>query len=331
MDRAPFLSNIADGPDGGQTWWLHASDGVRIRMGFWPTKAAKGTVLILPGRTEYIEKYGRTARQFAECGYATLSVDWRGQGLADRLLEDTMAGHVMHFSDYQLDFSAVIAAAEKLELPKPWHMLAHSMGGCIGLRALHEGAPIEAAVFSGPMWGIHMADMLRPVAWSLSWGSRHIGMGHMYAPGTAQGSYVLSEPFATNRLTCDEDMYQYMIDQLNAHPELGLGGPSMRWLHEALRETRDLSRMPSPNVPCLTVMGTDEDIVDPARVYLRMANWPNGRLELIAGGRHEVLMESQNMRTRVLKMICAFLNNPGGETVDFSSRATPAAVGGQGA
>lgn len=330
MESAPFLSDVAEGPEDGQAWWLEASDGVRIRVGAWNTKATTGTVMLLPGRTEYVEKYGRAASDLAARGYATMCLDWRGQGLADRITSDAMSGHVLHFADYQLDFAAMMAAAEDLNLPRPWYMLAHSMGGCIGLRSLMDGANVDAVVFSGPMWGIQMADALRPVAWSLSWGSRQIGMDHFYAPGTARDSYVLSEPFETNRLTCDQNMYQYMVDQLIAYPELGLGGPSLRWLHEALRESWDLARRPSPDIACLTVMGTDEDIVDPARVYARMAAWTDGRLELIGGGRHEVLMESTTMRTRIFDMICAFFANPDNSDAEPSKdRAPPAAAGGQ--
>lgn len=309
MERAPFFADIDDGPEGGAAWWLTANDGLRLRIGVWPKDAAKGTVLLFPGRTEYIEKYGRAAQEFAQRGYATLAVDWRGQGLADRILDDPMSGHVMHFTDYQRDVKAVMAAAKALDLPRPWHLLGHSMGGCIGLRAVMEGLPVTSCAFSGPMWGIRMASSLRPLAWSLSWGSRRVGMGHLYAPGTTSGNYVLTEPFATNKLTCDRGMYDYMIAQAHAHPKLGLGGPSLHWLHEALQETRRLARRPSPNLPCLTVLGSDEDIVDVDRIYDRMNRWPDSKLEVIKGGRHEVMMDSAAMRRHVFDKLCALYDS----------------------
>ena len=61
--------------------------GVRIRVGLWHRQGPAGTVLLFPGRTEYVEKYGRTARLLAARGLATLVIDWRGQGIADRLVE----------------------------------------------------------------------------------------------------------------------------------------------------------------------------------------------------------------------------------------------------
>lgn len=308
MERAPFFDDIAEGPDDGNAWWLTARDGMRVRIAAWARQAEKGTILLFPGRSEYAEKYGRTAADLAACGFATIAIDWRGQGLADRMLDDPMVGHVHAFQDYQSDVAALLDAAEVLDLPRPFYLLAHSMGGCIGLRAVMEGLPVAACVFSGPMWGIQMADALRPVAWSLSWSSRKIGMGHAYAPGTEPESYVLSEPFETNKLTRDRDMYDHMIRHLEAHPELGLGGPSLRWLHEALSECRALRREPSPPLPCLTLVGDAEEIVDVGRIHERMARWPGGKLETINAGRHEVLMEDAATRDAIARSICDFFD-----------------------
>ncbi len=324
MESAPFFADIADGPDKGAAWWLTADDGVRIRVGAWSGGATKGTVLLFPGRTEYIEKYGRAAAYLATRGYATLAVDWRGQGLADRLVKDAMAGHVIKFSDYQHDVAAAITAATELDLPKPWHLLAHSMGGCIGLRAVMKGLPVASCGFSAPMWGIQMSQTLRPVAWSLSWGSRQVGMDHLVSPGTSPQSYVLIEPFESNKLTNDPDMYQYMIDQSLAQPELCLGGPSLRWLYEALRECRDLSRLPSPDLPCVTCLGSNEQIVDVPRIQNRIGAWPDGHLEIVDDGKHELLMDAPEIRNRVLDLYCDMYD---AAAMDRASRAGAAGQG----
>lgn len=87
LDPAPLYTDIAPGPEGGQAHWAETSDGKRIRLGHWPCAGARGTVLLFPGRTEYIEKYGLCAADFARRGLATMAIDWRGQGLSDRLLQ----------------------------------------------------------------------------------------------------------------------------------------------------------------------------------------------------------------------------------------------------
>lgn len=296
MDPAPLHAGLARAPDGGAAVWLTAADGVRLRLATWRT-GARGTVLILPGRTEYIEKYGPAAAEFAARGYASAVLDWRGQGLSDRLLEDGETGHVLRFADYQLDLDAAFAALRDLGLPEPFFLLAHSMGGCAGLRALIRGVPVRRAVFSAPMWGIRMAAALRPVAWALAMGARGIGQGHRYAPGTGPVNYVAMADFAGNVLTSDPEMYAFMRGQIAAQPALALGGPSLHWVHEALRETATLRRLPSPAVPALTVLGTRERVVDPRPIRDRMARWPGGRLDLVEGAEHEVMMEAEPIRT----------------------------------
>lgn len=301
MHPAPFHHDVADGPDTGAAHWLTTTDGVRIRIAHWRAplpqdRPEKGTVLLFPGRTEYVEKYGRTAAAFVARGFAMVAIDWRGQGLADRLLEDRATGHIGRFEDYQLDVAAALDAAEALDLPKPYFLLAHSMGGAIGLRALMSGLPVNAAAFSAPMWGILMSTVMRPTAWAMSWSSKKAGIGHLLTPGTKAQTYVLAEPFEDNNLTHDRDMYEYMQTQMRLYPDMALGGPSLHWLHEALLDTLDLSHAPTPDVPCVTFLGDQENIVDPARIRSRMGRWAGGRLEMVANGRHEVLMELPQIR-----------------------------------
>lgn len=297
-NTAPYHVDIAGNPDGICNW-VTTTDGVRIRVGHWPVKDAKGTVLIFPGRTEYVEKYGRSAAEFAKRGFASVAVDWRGQGIADRLLDNRAVGHVAEFGDYQKDVAALLAHVQTLDLPEPYHLLGHSMGGCIGLRALNEGLPVETAAFSAPMWGIQMSPALRPIAWGLSSVSKPLGFGGVFAPGQQAETYVLRADAHDNTLTSDPENFEILQSQLKLHPDLALGGPSLHWLNESLREMRNLSQQPSPNVPSITFLGSDEAIVDPARIHERMSNWASGELVILDGGRHEVMMETKSLRDRV--------------------------------
>lgn len=300
MEAAPLYDDIACGPAGGVAHWLTTSDGLRIRVGHWKRPDAKGTVLIFPGRTEFIEKYGRTAQALHDRGYASLAIDWRGQGIADRMTPNRAIGHVGHFTDFQKDVAAVMAYASAVNLPRPYFLIGHSMGGCIGLRSLIEGLDVNAVMFSAPMWGIQMSIALRPVAWGLSAVSTSLGFDQSLAPGQFEQSYVLRAPFAGNTLTNDAGMYSAMRDQLLAHPDLALGGPSLRWLNTSLREMHSLSLRPPPAIPCTTFLGSHEAIVDPGRIRDRMGAWPDGTLRVIAGGRHEMLMDNAQMQNTII-------------------------------
>ncbi len=306
---APLYADIAHGPNGGQAAFVTTADGVQIRLAHWAAPTARGTVLLFPGRTEYIEKYGPAALDLQTRGYATVVIDWRGQGLADRLHTNRALGHVGNFGDYQHDVRAMVAHARGLNLPEPFFLLGHSMGGAIGLRALMQGMPVQAAAFSAPMWGIMMAPALRPVAWTMSSVARPLGFGHVMAPGQSEKTYVLRTTFADNTLTNDPAMFAMMQDQMTAQPDLSLGGPSLHWLNESLLEMRALSRRPSPATPCLTFLGSQESIVDPSRITARMAVWPGGQLVPLKDCKHEVMMEGPAVRAQVFDQIAGHFDN----------------------
>ena len=306
VSPAPLFEDVAGGPAGGKAHWLKTSDGKRIRVGHWtPDDAKNGTVMIFPGRTEYVEKYGRSAAEFVQRGFACLAVDWRGQGLADRLLDDPRVGHVDHFPDYQKDVQATLDMAAELGLPKPWYVIGHSMGGAIGLRAVLEGHDFAACAFTGPMWGIFFTPLMKPLSrLTAYWGPR-VGLGEKTPPTTSLESYVVSQPFDGNVLTRDPGMYRMMQDQLAAHPELALGAPSTIWLREALDECAWLMEQTAPDTPCLTFMGSHEQIVDRKAIRARVLNWPRGTLVEIPDGEHEVLMEPPEVRNPVFDQLAA--------------------------
>ena len=304
---APIFADIAAAAPMAQAWWLRASDGVRLRAARLGA-GDKGTVLLLPGRTEYVEKYGPAGQAFAARGWGTVAIDWRGQGLADRPLPDRATGHVDSFPDYQRDVAALLDALPDMgvDLGRPLMALGHSMGGAIGLRAVLEGLPVLACAFTGPMWGIALSPVLRPVARIIVSATRPIGLGARYAPGTNGGCYLIETPFSDNLLTSDAKTYAWMRDQVTAHPELRLGGPSNAWVHEALSEIRYLHRQPLPDLPCLTVMGAEEAIIDSRAVADLVARWPRATLHTVPIARHEVMMEAPSIRDAFFDRAAAF-------------------------
>ncbi len=311
-EPAPFYTRLARGSVEGQAHWIRTRDDRRLRVGEWrPSGTARGTVFLFPGRTEYIEKYADAAGVFAAHGLASLAMDWRGQGLADRLLDEPLLGHVERFSDYQLDVQALTEFATVMELPKPWFLLGHSMGGAIGLRALYEGLPVQAAAFSAPMWGINVPTLLRPFAMLIGATMVPLGLGDHLAPGTSLVPYVLTQPLEGNLLTRDRVMYDMLRDQISQVPALAIAGPTTNWVFEGMRECKSLHARPSPELPCLTFLGGDEQIVSTAAIHERMERWPNGSLRIVDNVRHEVLMEDQITRHRVLGELIAFFLRSG--------------------
>ena len=303
MERhAVFHADLADGPEGGRAWNVAAADGTRLRIATWAA-GDRGTVLIFPGRNEHVEKYGRIAGDLSRRGWSSAAIDWRGQGHSDRAPGAGDLGHVADFADYQLDVAAMLATIRGASLPEPLFLLAHSMGGSIGLRALACDLPVRAAAFSAPMWGIHISAYLRPFAHGLSAVGRRTGLGLREVPVGRRESYLAVTPFEENALTTDRDTYDWMVAQALRDPRLALGRPTLQWLHGALAELRALRRLPPPPVPVLVGIAGEETIVDNAAILRLARSWPRARMETYASARHELLMERPDIRDRFLEAL----------------------------
>ena len=205
-------------------------DGMRVRLGH---RVAAGQAarhgVVLPGRAEFIEKYGETLGELTAEGFAVAILDWRGQGGSDRYIDQRYRGHVVQVDDYLADLAAVLGRLEQLSLPRPYLILAHSMGGHIALRHLHDHPDSFAgAVLTAPMFGIQLRPTPEPVARAICGLAIALGAATRYAPG--QRDFDLTRfVFATNKLTSCPERYAGFLRQLAATPELALGGVTL-WL-----------------------------------------------------------------------------------------------------
>lgn len=303
MTKAPLHETLGDCPKGGDAVWLDAN-GVRIRAVFWKG-GTRGTVLIFTGRTEYIEKYGRVAAQFVERGFSVVSLDWRGQGLSQRTAADPMKGHISRFAEYQEDIDALMAAPQMADMPGPQVLLCHSMGGCIGMRALVEGRlKPTLTIMSGPMLDIELAPHMRFGAGLMSSLAVRFGKQEAYAPRPRTDQpYVQAEDFSANMLTHDEGYYDWMRAHLEQEPGFALGGPTLGWMRAAFDEMTALAATAAPKGPMVILLGKNEEIVGPKAIHTYAARAPECRLEVLDRCKHETLMETPDVQAKVWAVI----------------------------
>lgn len=306
MNPAPFNTLAGDALPLARAFWLRAEDGVRLRAAHWAAGGASGTVLLFPGRTEYLEKYAAVAADLNAAGLDVLALDWRGQGMSDRLQDNTRPGHIGAFTDYQRDVVELVVAAQDLDLSRPWHLLAHSMGGAIGLAALDGGLPVASAVFSAPMWGINLRGIPEPAALALATLLSRLGRGGHPAPRSGgEESFVLLDPFHDNLLTHDGLRWGRLVAEAAAWRDISVGGASNDWLREAILECRRLATLPAPDLPALIALGDGERIVSAQAIRTRAAAWPGAQLLELADCRHEPMIERDPVRDRFLQAALA--------------------------
>lgn len=310
-DTAPLHIDLAEAPEGGEAFWLEPA-GARIRAAIWKG-GDRGTVFIFTGRTEYIEKYGRVIRQLCEWGFSVATLDWRGQGLSDRPLQERMKGHVEEFGDYQNDVAALVNDDRVWDLPEPHVLICHSMGGCIGTRTLIENRLKPAAVImSAPMLGLSMSRVESVGGKLLIFWSRLFGRNTAFTPDPKPRiPYVQKTDLASNTLTDDAEHFDWMRRHLERVPDFGLGPPTLGWLEEALNETKALAKAPHPEQPVLYLLGTAEEIVAPDAIRAAAARGGNAVLRQIDGAKHEIFMETADRQAEAWTAIDAFLADQG--------------------
>lgn len=311
-DPALCPSDEASAPDGAVSVELERIlvDGMRLRVGHRGplAGAARGTIVILTGRAEFIEKYEETIGELAAEGFAIAVFDWRGQGGSDRFLDRRHRGHVVRIEDYLADLAAVLEHLERRRLPRPFLMLGHSMGGHVGLRYLRlEPDRFAGAVLSAPMLGIRL-PMPAAMAHAICTVAIRLGAAHCYAPG--QGDFHperLAREF--HRLTSCEMRFQDLCRRLERMPELALGGVTYGWLAASLRSIA-LIRQPgfveAITTPVLVCQAGCERIVSNRAMTEITRRLPRGRLLILPEARHELLRERDPIRQQFLKAFGAF-------------------------
>ena len=294
-------------PAGAELVWFEGMEGRSLRACLVPAgnKPPRGTVIVCPGRTEFIEKYFETARDLQDRGFAIVILDWPGQGLSDRLLDDPKKGHIDRFETFMSALSKGLDAMPG-DLPRPYVSLAHSMGGAIALAAIVKKlVRVDAAAFTAPMWGLPVNLAVRYLIWAM----RAVGRSGDYAqqPGP-------DETFETNIVTHDRARWQLQRDLIDAAPELEVGPMTWGWLGaslDILDQTRKPALLRGIDCPVLVASAGEEQLVD-NKAHARIAKHiPDCTHFTIDAARHEILMETDASRAEFWAAFDRFLAKAG--------------------
>ncbi|SEQ15764.1 lysophospholipase [Devosia sp. YR412] len=312
--NAPELVNIASNPmpEGARVGYFSTEDNVRLRYATWHKAegAPRGTICLVQGRTEFIEKYFETIADFRRRGFAVATFDWRGQGGSDRLIGNKSLGYVDRFEDYWCDLRSFHGEILLPDCPPPFYLVGHSMGGLASLSAgIHDRMMFDRIFLSAPMLALDrqplsMAGMAR-VTETLSF----VGLGQLPV-ARRQDKPMSAATFANNPLTGDMIRYMRAVDVLKAKPSVGIAQPTIRWAASAFGAMAEAAEDSFPariKAPLLMLAAARDEVVSsPAieRLGLRMRT---GRHVVIANARHELFMETDTIREQVFAAFDAFI------------------------
>ncbi len=302
-------------PKGATAGSVDTPDGVSIRYAHWQAKKrpSKGTILILTGRTEFIEKYFETVNDFRGRGFGVLVFDWRGQGGSSRMLDNPKKGYIEDFNQYVIDFNTIL---EEIALPDcvaPFYVVGHSTGSLIALLAMpQEKNRIQRMVLTSPMLALNSLPFSQPTLKYLSGTATVLGLGEAYVERAP--SSMEHRPFDKNKLTSDLVRFQRNREFANAWPDLVIGGATIGWIHAACRamdEMREPELRAKLSVPTLIIAASEDHVVSPTAAEELGHDLPSATCLVIDGAKHEQFQERDELREQLLAAIDAFI--PGSE------------------
>ncbi|WP_233999739.1 alpha/beta fold hydrolase [Porphyrobacter sp. TH134] len=298
-------------PRASESTWT-AADGHLIRRIDWAGAAAeRGSILFLPGRGDFYEKYLETLEEWQAAGWRVTASDWRGQAGSGRLGKDPVTGHVADFALW-IDDLALLWERWVAQTPGPHVLAAHSMGGHLVLRALIDRrVSPDAVVLSAPMTG--MAGPALPLPLLHAAARLMCAVGDPTRPAWKWSEKPGELPaYRSTLLTHDPARYADEQWWREARPELVMGPASWRWVERAFASWRRIETpgtLEAVDVPVLIISTASDKLVSHPANLRAAARLPKG--ELLALGKeahHELLREVDAVRGPIMARIAEFLD-----------------------
>lgn len=292
--------------------YIYTFDGVRIRYATWRTDSTdgKGSVVVLGGRTEFVEKYHEAIEDLSGRGFDVYSMDWRGQGLSDRLLKDATKGYVDTYEHYYRDLELFLNNIVLTECRRPLIIMAHSMGANIVLHCLDRfNGAVDKAVLLAPMVDV----VTSPVPYTFAkWCSRFfvkIGMGDFKIPSLKHKDNY-RRPFHRNRMTHDRIRFERIRTVLNENSLLAVTSVTYGWLaatFNAIERIQEPGFLTDLETPLLMVAAGRDQVVCNLAIGNMASRLPSCELVTINGANHEILQECDGLRDQFWKAFDRFL------------------------
>lgn len=298
-------------PQGVSAHFLTLNDGRSVRYALMDsdTPVKKGTVIILHGRNECVEKYFETMTDLNKRGFATATFDWLGQGGSERLLADPSRGHITSFNQYVDQFDQFFEAVVLPDCRGPFFVLAHSTGSLIAI----QSSPlmtnrVQRMVLCAPLLGLTNQPFSHNNIRRLSALLKLFGLGNKYMGGGPRPRETM--PFADNKLTSDENRYRRNSHLYEVHRELALGSPTVGWVYASCK-VMDLIQTPefkaTVQIPTLIIAAGADQIVSNRAIENYVQGMRSTALVTIDGAKHEMLQEADFYRDQVLAAFDAFV------------------------
>lgn len=260
-------------------------------------------------------------------------------------LDDRQKGHVEDFGLFVSDLKYFVDEIVQKGGHQNLYLIAHSMGGAIASLYLEqegEKAPFQAVAFTSPMHKIQSSIIPGQGTWATcplasfySWlchdcyvgpflgGLLGVGGGKSYDEKQQnykkveqdQSAEDRKKQFDENEYTNSEARYWRMVKEYDENSNVRLGDPTHGWLDRACKAAEYARENSSKiTIPVRLYQAGNDSIVHPDghAKFCKNLTQPgkcggtNGKPITISGAKHELLIEKDGYRNRVLEEALKF-------------------------
>ncbi|MDH3638813.1 MAG: alpha/beta hydrolase [Gammaproteobacteria bacterium] len=245
-------------------------------------EAARATVLVMHGFLDHTGTLGSTIQHLLAQGFAVAAFDQPGHGLSSGPRAD-----IGDFADYARVFEDFLRLC-RAHMSPPYHVLAHSTGAAIVINHLlsQRDDKFEQVMLIAPL--------VRSAHWELS-----------TAVSPVVDTFVDQVPRIFRDNSSDEAFLEFVRqDPLQARQT------SLNWFSALVDWNQRIQRYPTSERAIVIVQGDADSVVDwEYNLKFLEVKFPNGWVEIIVGGGHQLLNEAPTLRAQVLEIVDTALDS----------------------
>lgn len=300
---SPLIQSMEEDTFGG-------AEGIRIHYRTLQSPSAKNCLVILPGRTEPIEKYAELVYDLLETptggNLQFYLMDHRGQGLSGRMAGPSDMGHVDKFENYVSDVDTFVKLQNLDKRCEHKYLLAHSMGAGIATAYLLKNPKtFDKVILSSPMLKIQTKPYAYSTARAIVQAMVLAKKGAKFAIG--QRPYDGALKFEDNTFTSSAERFKMTMGLYETYPRAKVGGVSNRWILEIMKGTNALrSRYHEISTPMIVINAGIESYSWPSQMEELCKQAANCKHVLLPTSKHEVFMDRDENRNVAMNEMVEF-------------------------
>lgn len=302
---APFINLMREGT-------FRGKNNLAIHYRTFIRQSANNCLVILPGRTEPLEKYAEVIYDLLQTkGGSNLNfylMDHRGQGASDRMKSPADMGYVDSFENYVSDVEAFVTFQKLDQNCDQKFLLAHSLGAGIATSlVLKNPEMFDRVALTSPMLKIMTKPYAYKVARAIVEASILAGREAKFAVG--QKGYDPGLKFEENTFTTSPERFNMSMSIFEIYPKAKLGGVANRWISQVMKGTNPIrSRYHELHVPLRVFIAGMEAYSEPSEMVKLCAEAANCKKIFLETSKHEVMMDKDVNRDIVINELSNFFN-----------------------